>query len=117
MPIDLCSCHGQPLTWCPHLKGRAVVTVAPLPTVDGAVVGPDGIPHEPWVSADGMSYDLTECATDCPGWHEGTVVQVDRGGNCGICGDTYFPGEQVVKLPLPAYGFPYSHAICEPSPS
>lgn len=110
--MDLCICHSQPLTWCPERRGRAVVTVAPLPTVDGAVVGPDGIPHEPWVSADGMSYDLTECATDCPGWHEGTVVPAPLDGMCAVCGRSYQLGELVAKMPLPAYGLHYAHACC-----
>lgn len=116
--MNLCSCHGQPLTWCPRHKGRPVVDILTLQHPaqgTGALppIGPDDVPHRGTAFLDGTYV----CDRDCPGWHAGTVVQVDRGGNCGICGDTYFPGEQVVKLPLPAYGFPYSHAICEPSPS
>lgn len=26
MAIDLCSCHGQPLTWCPNRATQPVIT-------------------------------------------------------------------------------------------
>jgi hypothetical protein len=110
--MDLCTCHSGPLSWCPTYRDRNVLTMAALPTVDGAVVGPDGIPHEPWVSADGMSYDLSECAVDCPGWHEGAVVPAPMPGVCGVCGGNFEDGDLVAKMPLPLYGYPYSHAVC-----
>jgi hypothetical protein len=109
--MDLCQCHGGPLSWCPTYRA-AVITMAPLPTVDGAQVGPDGLPHEPWVSEDGMQYDLTECATDCPGWHEGAVVPAPMPGVCGVCGGNFEDGDLVAKMPLPLYGYPYAHAVC-----
>lgn len=76
-------------------------------------IGPDDVPHRGTGFPDGTYV----CDQDCPGWHDGVIVQAPRAGECGICGDTYFPGEQVAKLPLPTYGRPYAHSICETPPS
>lgn len=153
MAVDLCQCHGGPLSWCPTYRDRkSVVNVhagifedAAVPAADrlrSAGVpsrllhepspqspptdytqlvfpqpGPDDVPHKVTLVGDQSGRREYVCFPDCPGWHDGVVVQADRTGHCGICGETYYPGEQVAKLPLPAYGFPYAHTICEPVPS
>lgn len=80
--MDLCRCHGQPLSWCPDLKDRTVVTV------DGPQISYLG---EPPV---------------------GEVFQTYRPSECGICGDPIAIGEQVVRLPAPTWARDLGHALC-----
>jgi hypothetical protein len=80
--VDLCQCHGGPLSWCPTYRDRNVTT-ASGPTI--SYLG------EPPV---------------------GEVFQTYHASECGICGGPIVVGEQVVRLPAPTWARDMAHALC-----
>lgn len=98
MPIDLCSCHGQPLTWCPEFKDRRVITLAPGERI---ITQSEAGRYRPL---------LEELNKPEPG----VVFQTYHPSECGICGGPIVIGEQVIRLPAPTWSKDMAHALCPP---
>lgn len=66
--MDLCRCHGQPLSWCPDLKDRTVVTIH---GPDVGVVHQADHPSECGICGGPIAIGETVVRLPAPAWSHG----------------------------------------------